>query len=46
MDLLIDALKAIGLIVGTGAIVFVAPLIFVFIFSLVSGFNESAPVDK
>jgi hypothetical protein len=46
MDLLIEALKAVGLIIGTLGIVIVAPLIFVVVFSLVSGFNESAPVDE
>lgn len=46
MDLLIDALKAVGLIVGTLAAIFVAPLIFMIVFSLVSGFNESVPGDE
>jgi hypothetical protein len=46
MNLLIDALKAVGLIVGVLGIVIVAPLIFMVIFSLVSGFNESAPADE
>ena len=46
MNLLIEALKAVGLIVGTLGIVIVAPLIFMVIFSLVSGFNESAPADE
>ncbi len=46
MDLLIDALKAVGMIIGTVGIVIVAPLIFMIIFSLVSGFNESAPGDE
>ena len=46
MSLLIDALKAVGLIVGTVGIVVLAPLIFMVIFSLVSGFNESAPGDE
>lgn len=46
MDLLIDALKAAGLIIGTLAVVFVAPLIFMVVFSLVSGFNEGLPSDE
>ena len=46
MDLLINALKAVGLIVGTIGIVIVAPLIFMIVFSLVSGFNESISGDE
>ncbi|HEY8597972.1 MAG TPA: hypothetical protein VIL85_06045 [Thermomicrobiales bacterium] len=46
MNLLIDALKAVGLIVGTVGVVIVAPLIFMIIFSLVTGFSESAPGDE
>lgn len=37
---MMDALWTILSIVGTLAIVFVAPLIFMYIFGLVSGFNE------
>jgi hypothetical protein len=39
----IEALKAVGLLIGTGVAVLVAPLIFVLLFSLVSGFQESTP---
>lgn len=46
MDVLIDALKAVGLIIGTFVAVLVAPLIFMIVFSLVSGFNESVPGDE
>lgn len=46
MDLLIEAIKAVGLILGTVGIVIVAPLIFVVIFSLVSGFREDAPGEE
>jgi uncharacterized membrane protein YqhA len=35
-----DALWTLLSIVGTVAIIFVAPLIFMYIFGLVSGFNE------
>lgn len=43
---LVEALKAIGLLIGTGIAVLVAPLIFVLIFSLVSGFQESTPGEE
>ncbi|CAA9582777.1 MAG: hypothetical protein AVDCRST_MAG18-3397 [uncultured Thermomicrobiales bacterium] len=46
MDVLIEALKALGLVVATVGIVIALPLIFVIIFSLVSGFNEGAPGDE
>lgn len=46
MNLLIEALKAVGLIVGTVGIVIVAPLIFMIVFSLVSGFREDAPGEE
>jgi hypothetical protein len=46
MDVLIDALKAVGLIAGALVAVLVAPLIFMIVFSLVSGFNESVPGDE
>ena len=46
MDLLIDALKAVGLIIGALAAVLIAPLIFMVVFSLVSGFNEGQPNDE
>jgi Fe2+ transport system protein B len=46
MDLLIEALKALGLIAGTVAVVILAPLVFVIVFSLVSGFNDSVPGDE
>jgi hypothetical protein len=46
MDLLLEALKAVGLIIATVGIVIVVPLIIMVIFSLVSGFNESAPADE
>ena len=41
-----DILRAILSIVGAVAIVFVAPLIFMLIFSIVSGFNERASEGK
>lgn len=40
MTWLIEVLKAIGLLIGTGVAVLVAPLIIVLLFSLVSGFQE------
>lgn len=43
MGLVIEALKAVGLLLGIGAAVFVTPLIFILLFSLVSGFRESTP---
>jgi hypothetical protein len=46
MDLLIEAIKAVGLIIGTVGIIIVAPLIFMVIFSLVSGFREDAPGEE
>lgn len=46
MAWVIEALKAVGLLIGTGIAVLVAPLIFVLIFSLVSGFRESAPGEE
>jgi hypothetical protein len=46
MAWVIEALKAVGLLIGTGIAVLVAPLIFVLIFSLVSGFQESAPGEE
>ncbi len=42
----IEALKALGLLIGTGIAVLVAPLIFVLLFSLVSGFHESTPGEE
>lgn len=42
----IEALKAVGLLIGTGVAVLVAPLIIILIFSLVSGFRESAPGEE
>jgi hypothetical protein len=42
----IEALKAVGLLIGTGVAVLVAPLIFILLFSLVSGFHESPPGDE
>ena len=41
-----DILWALLSIAGAVAIVFVAPLIFMWIFSLVSGFSERAPEGK
>jgi len=46
MAWMIEALKAVGLLIGTGVAVLVAPLIFVLLFSLVSGFRESAPGEE
>ncbi len=46
MDLLISALKAVGLIVGVGAAIVIAPLIFMVLFSLVSGFSDRAAGDE
>ncbi len=46
MTWVIEALKALGLLIGTGIAVLVAPLIFVLLFSLVSGFHESTPGEE
>jgi len=46
MTLVIEALKALGLLIGTGLAVLVAPLIIVLLFSLVSGFRESTPGEE
>jgi hypothetical protein len=46
MDLLIEALKAVGQIVFALAAILIAPLIFMVVFSLVSGFNEGLPDDE
>ena len=46
MTLVIEALKAVGLLVGTGFVILVAPLIIVLLFSLVSGFRESTPGEE
>ena len=41
MALAIEALKAVGLLIGAGIAVLIVPFIFVLLFSLVSGFRES-----
>ncbi len=46
MTWVIEALKAVGLIIGTGAAVLVAPLVIILLFSLVSGFHESTPGEE
>jgi hypothetical protein len=46
MTVIIEALKAIGLLLGTGVVVLVTPLIIILLFSLVSGFRESAPGEE
>lgn len=46
MTWVIEALKAIGLLVGIGVVIFVAPLIVILLFSLVSGFRESTPGEE
>ncbi len=46
MTWVIEALKALGLLIGTGIAVLVTPLIFVLLFSLVSGFHESTPGEE
>lgn len=46
MGLAIEALQAVGLVVGVGVVIFVTPLLFVLLFSLVSGFPESTPDEE
>lgn len=43
MDVLFDALRAVGLILAAVIAVFVTPLIFMLVFSLVSGFDDRLP---
>ncbi|HET8628124.1 MAG TPA: hypothetical protein VFL91_11920 [Thermomicrobiales bacterium] len=43
MDIVLEILRAIGVVVAVGAIILVTPLIFMVVFSLVSGFDERAP---
>lgn len=43
MDLLIEAVQALGLIVATVVVIFLVPLVFMLVFSLVSGFTERVP---
>ncbi len=43
VDILLEALRAVGSIVAVAALIFIAPLIFMLVFSLVSGFTESQP---
>ncbi len=45
-QMLFDALKALVMIIGTVGIILVAPLIFMMVFSLVTGFNEPTPDDR
>ena len=45
MDILIEALGALGVIVGTVVAVFLIPLLFMIVFSLVAGFSDRAPRD-
>jgi hypothetical protein len=46
MDLLIEAVKAVGLIIAAGLAVVVAPLIFMLVFSIASGVEDHLPRDK
>ena len=46
MALAIEALKAVGLLIGAGLAVLVVPFILVLLFSLVSGFRESTPGEE
>lgn len=43
MDLLVEALKAVGLIVGVVAVVIITPLIFMLVFSIASGVEYKGP---
>lgn len=44
--MLIDLIKAIGMIVGAFGAILIAPLIFIYVFSLISGFNEHLPEEQ
>ncbi|HEX5504139.1 MAG TPA: hypothetical protein VFW96_16045 [Thermomicrobiales bacterium] len=43
MYIVLEILRAIGVVVAVGAITLVTPLIFMIVFSLVSGFADRAP---
>ena len=43
MDLLVEALKAVGLIIGVVAVVIITPLIFMLVFSIASGVEYHGP---
>lgn len=43
MDILFDVIRALGTIVAAAVAVLVVPLIFMIIFSLVSGFDDRVP---
>lgn len=46
MDIVLEILRAIGVVVAVGAITLVTPLIFMIVFSLVSGFADRAPRER
>lgn len=46
MAWVVEALQALGLLIGVGVAVLVTPLIFILIFSLVSGFRENTPGEE
>lgn len=48
MEIVLDALRAVALLVAVGAVVFLAPFVIMLIFSLVSGFSgdRSARTDE
>ena len=45
MDILIEAGQALLLIVLMAAGVFLVPLLFMFVFSLATGFDERVPIE-
>lgn len=45
MDILLDAVKALALIGLSAAVILVLPLIFMLVFSLVTGFDNRPPRD-
>jgi ABC-type spermidine/putrescine transport system permease subunit II len=47
MELLLEAARALGLIVATIVVVLLAPLVFMVIFSLVTGFDDRVePLER